>query len=260
MHYIDIHGHYAWDVDDGIETREDAVRALKIAREEHITAVVATPHVIAGRHTKDDIDQIKDRISELKKEGKKLNIEVREGCELFLNQDTTGALENHLFIPIEDTRYLLCEFDVRKELSDDEREVEDLLYEIELKGYTPIIAHVERYFKDRIDLDRVREWKENGYIIQVNSTSLIGVHGKTCQRNAYALIDEGLAHVIASDTHRCNGHRIPNLDRVSQVLSKKYDYETVKKLLCDNPQHIVNDEGIETIRVKRTFMKKIFGR
>ena len=28
MQYTDIHGHYAWGIDDGIETKEDATEAL----------------------------------------------------------------------------------------------------------------------------------------------------------------------------------------------------------------------------------------
>lgn len=260
MKYTDIHGHYAWDIDDGIENIEDAREALKKAKNEHIAAIAATPHVIPGRHGKEDIERMKKRIDELREEGRKVNIEVREGCELFCNQDTIEALDKGIFIPIEDTKYLLCEFDVRRELSDDEREVEDLLYEIDIRGYVPVIAHAERYFKGRIDLNRVREWKDSGYVIQVNSTSLLGYHGKTVQKNAYALIDNGLADVIASDTHRCRGHRIPNLDRVSQLLSGKYDYETVKRLLCDNPQHIIRDEAAEKTVIRKSLMKKIFGR
>lgn len=260
MQYADIHGHYAWGVDDGIETKEDAIEALQTARDEHIIAIAATPHVIPGRHEKKDIEHIRSRIEELKEEGKKQHIEVREGCELFLNQDTIEALDEGIFIPIEDTRYLLCEFDVRKELSEDEREVEDLLYEIEIRGYVPVIAHVERYFKGKIDLNRVREWKDSGYVIQINSSSLLGFHGKTCQKNAYALIDNGLADVIASDTHRSQGHRVPNLDRVSQHLSGRYDYETVRTLLSGNPLHIIADEAAEKTERKKSFMKKIFGR
>lgn len=260
MQYTDIHGHYAWGIDDGIETKEDATEALAVARREHIACIAATPHVIPGRHDEKDLMRFRERIEELKEEGRKAGIEIHAGCELFLNEDTTEALDKGNFIAIEETRYLLCEFDVRRELSEDETKVEDLLYEMEIRGYTPIIAHVERYFKDRIDLERVREWKESGYVIQVNSTSLMGLHGKTCQKNAYALIDEGLADAIASDTHRCQGHRIPNLDQASQLLSKRYDYETVKTLLCSNPQHIIKDEETENIKTRKSFIKKIFGR
>ncbi len=259
MNFIDIHGHYAWDVDDGIPTKEDALKALEIARENNITSIVATPHVVPGSHTIQDIKDIKERIGELKQLALKQNIQVYEGCELFLNHDCIQALKDDLFIPIENTHYLLVEFDVRKELGS-HHEVEDFLYEIEVKGFVPIIAHVERYFKEEVDIERVQEFVDNGYIIQVNSSSLLGVHGKTVKNNAYCLINEGLAHIIASDTHRCEGHRIPCLQSTFDALSKKYDYQTLKTLMYDNPQHILQDEEVDEIKIKSSFFKKLLKR
>lgn len=261
MHYIDIHGHYAWDVDDGIETKADAINALEKAKQQNITAIVATPHVIPGRQDEKHIVLLKERIKELKTMAHELDIAVYAGCELFLNEETIEALEDHIFISINETKYLLCEFDVRKELSDDEMEVEDRLYEIAIRGYVPIIAHVERYFKGQIDLERIADWIESGYLIQVNATSLLGLHGKTCQNNAYTLIDQGMVHIIASDTHRVQGHRVPNLKDVAHELSKKYDYETVKTLLCDNPQYIIHGQDVVHIeKQKKSLFKKMFGR
>ena len=45
MSFIDIHGHYAWNIDDGMPSYEDARKALELARENRISAIVATPHV-----------------------------------------------------------------------------------------------------------------------------------------------------------------------------------------------------------------------
>ena len=83
MQFIDIHGHYAWDIDDGMPTQEDAIRALHVAKQNNITTIVATPHVIPGSHTLEDIKHIKDRINELKELALKNNITVYQGCELF---------------------------------------------------------------------------------------------------------------------------------------------------------------------------------
>ena len=44
MSFIDIHGHYAWNIDDGMPSYEDARKALELARENRISAIVATPH------------------------------------------------------------------------------------------------------------------------------------------------------------------------------------------------------------------------
>lgn len=259
MKFIDIHGHYAWDIDDGIPSKEDAIKALDIASHNNIVAIVATPHVIPGSHTIDDIQNIKKRILELKNLAIQNNIYVFEGCELFLNHDCIQAIHNELFIPFENTHYLLVEFDVRKELGSYD-EVEDYLYEIEMKGYTPIIAHIERYFKDVLDIERIQEFIDNGYVIQINASSLLGYHGKHAQKFAYELINHGLVHVIASDTHRCEGRRIPCLQDTFDLLSKKYDYQTLKTLMFGNPLHILNDENVDMIEMKKSFFKKFFKR
>ena len=50
MAFIDIHGHYAWDIDDGMPSLEDAKKALEKAKNNRISAIVATPHVVSGKH------------------------------------------------------------------------------------------------------------------------------------------------------------------------------------------------------------------
>ena len=259
MKFIDIHGHYAWDVDDGIPNKEDAYQALNVAQQNNITALVATPHVIPGSHTIQDINDIKKRINELKEMAKQFDIQVYQGCELFLNHECIQSIHNQEFIPFENTHYLLAEFDVRKELGDED-EVEEYLYEIEVTGYTPIIAHVERYFKKKVDLDRVKNLMDCGYIIQVNASSLLGVHGNTVKKNAYDLLNNGLVHVIATDTHRCAGKRIPCLQETCDVLSKKYDYQIIKTLMYDNPLHIINNENVDKITLKKSLFKNLLKR
>ena len=259
MQYIDIHGHYAWGIDDGMPNKDDARKALELAKQQGVDTIVATPHVVPGQHQEKDLLDLKERIKDLKELALSYGIEILEGCELFLNYECIDALDSKIYIPIENTHYLLCEFDVRKQLGR-ENEVEDFLYEIEMQKLVPVIAHVERYFKDGIDLERVKEFVESGYVIQVNASSLLGVHGKKVMANAYALIDNGLAHVVASDTHRCDGQRCPRFKETFDVLSKKYDYEVVRKLMYDNPLHIIENEDVEDIEVKKSFFKKLFKR
>ena len=148
---------------------------------------------------------------------------------------------------------------LRKELGN-ENEVEDRLYEIQYKGYTPVIAHVERYFKDSLDIERIQDFIDNGYLIQVNATSFLGYHGKHAQKFAYQLLNQGLLHVIATDTHRCDGHRSPCLQEVFDLLVKKYRYEDIHTLMYENPLHIINNEEVDPIEGKTSFFKKIFKR
>lgn len=257
MEFIDIHGHYAWGIDDGIQDQLSSIQALQIARDNHITTIAATPHVVPGMHTSIDIERFKKRIHEFKKIAFNNDICVVEGCELFLNHDYLSAIQQGIIIPYENTNYVLVEFDVRHELGE-EYEVEDRLYEISRYGYRIVIAHVERYFKDDIDLERIKDLIDSGYVIQINATSLLGYHGKTIQKNAYALLNKGLVHIIASDTHRSEGRRIPCLQMVYDVLAKKYDDQTLKTLMFDNPRHVLNNEDVEEIQEKTSFFKKLW--
>jgi protein-tyrosine phosphatase len=258
MEFIDLHGHYAWGIDDGIPTKEDAIKALEKAKENHISMIIATPHLVCGKHNQSDITNILERIDDLKKLASSYDIEVYTGSELFLNDEFYNQIQNNHVIPIANSHYMLCEFDVRKN-NYSEDEFEDRLYEVRLKGYIPVIAHIERYFKEDIDLDRVRDLVDNGYVIQINSTSLLGNNGKTCMNNAYKLLENNLVHVISTDTHRSTGYRSPNLLETYQLLLKKFSKDDLNKLFYLNALSIIKDkEVMKTNYVKKSFFKKLF--
>lgn len=78
--------------------------------------------------------------------------------------------------------------------------LEDRLYEIQYKKYTPVIAHVERYFKDSLDIERIQDFIDNGYLIQVNATSFLGYHGKHAQKVCLSIIKSRITSC------NCNGY------------------------------------------------------
>ncbi|MCD7809654.1 MAG: hypothetical protein LUH02_09940 [Erysipelotrichaceae bacterium] len=258
MKYIDIHGHYAWAIDDGMPSMDDAIKALEKAKNMGIVGIAATPHLVCGKHNGDDILRFKARIDELKQMSP--DITIYQGAELFLNDEYIDQLKNHWVIPYEGTNTLLCEFDIRKNHHSND-EFEDRLYEVRQAGYKVLIAHIERYFRGGIDIERVENLVDNGYMIQVNSTSFLGVHGKTMQDNVYELLRHNLIHCIATDTHRPNSERSPNLDKVYQQLQKELTQDDLDILMYRNPMHILSNENIETTHyVKKglfsNFMKR----
>jgi len=263
MEFVDIHGHYAWGIDDGIRDRDEAIKALKVAKDNGITEICATPHVVSGTTSKEDIAMFLERIDELRTIARDMyGMTVHQGGEVFLNHDCIRQVKDEIFIPYDNTKYVLCEFDVRKQLPEDEDEVEDYLYNIKVRGYTPVVAHVERYFKDYLDLDRLEEWFDEGYVLQVNAPSLLGIQGSTIKKNAYDIIDAGLAHFIASDSHRAEGHRCPTtMMQAYNALSKDYDRAVIQTLMHDNPLCILNGEPVADIpEKKRGFFAKLWRR
>lgn len=258
---IDTHSHVAWDIDDGMENEENAILALESANRDGISAIIATPHFVPGILDKDMYLSMNRRIQELRLLAKGYDISIYQGCELFLNHEYLDVLDAGFVNTLADTNYLLVEFDVRKNMKHND-DAEDMLYEIMVRDKVPVIAHVERYFHDGIDIERVKEWISMGCYIQVNRTSILGHHGYTAMKNAEQLIRSGLVHVVASDAHRCSGNRTCLLSDVYQVISDDYGKGIADLLCVQNPQHILHNEELEAIPTieKRSLFKKLWKR
>lgn len=249
MQFIDIHNHLAWNIDDGMENMEQAKISLENARTDGIKAIIATPHFIPGKQDKEDLLLMTKRMKELKELAKQFDIEIYFGSEIFLNDDYLDMIDKDNFYTLAGSGYALCEFDVRQDIMKLGDMPNDRLYEFTVRDMIPVIAHVERYFPKGISLDMVKEWFDSGYIIQVNRTSLLGHHGEMIKKNAWKLLQEGLVHVIATDTHRAKGHRVCQLSDVYAMVSKEVGKENAELLFYYNPLHIIQNEELEEMKV-----------
>lgn len=247
---IDIHSHIAWDIDDGMPCQEDAIEALKMAKNDGIECICSTPHIVCGQTTISHIEQIRLRQSETKELAKQFGIQLAYGCEMFMNRDFVSYLKDGLFVTLNGSHYLLCEFDVRRDIHMIE-DFDEYLYEIKMNHMIPCIAHVERYFKNGLDYDILDRWKNAGYVMQVNRTSLMGLHGKTVKKNAWNLLLKGYAHVVASDCHRCEGERVEVLSDIKKIIEKKFGEEYADLLVKENPMRILNDQEVIEMKPKK---------
>ncbi|HKK08287.1 MAG TPA: CpsB/CapC family capsule biosynthesis tyrosine phosphatase [Gemmatimonadota bacterium] len=68
-------------------------------------------------------------------------------------------------------------------------------------GWTPVLAHLERYDGVARILDRVEGWRKEGTVVQVNAGSLVGRHGRGARSNANRLLKRSLVDLVASDYH-----------------------------------------------------------
>lgn len=133
---------------------------------------------------------------------------------------------------------------------------DDCLYELKVKGFVPVIAHIERYFHSGLDYSIIDNWIDMGCVLQINRTSILGMHGKTIQSNALSLLDDGYCDVIGTDTHRASGHRISKLSDAYSVVSKRIGSYNADILFFENPKRILSDMdilNIEVVKKKKRF-------
>ena len=257
--FIDTHTHITWGIDDGIQTLNECIEVLHQCEEDGIERVIATPHFIPGRHDKKTVLKMVNRMQEVQNLCEQHGIKYYPGSEVFLNRDYLDMIDAKLFFTLANSRYLLCEFNVRENIGTMNR-VEDRLYELCIRHYTPIVAHVERYFHEGIDIDRVRSWIQMGCKVQVNRTSIMGLHGKVIQKNAMELLENEIVHVVATDTHRTNGSRIAKLSDAYDIIQKRFGEENAQILTYYNPLHIIENEKLEdmkeVVKKKHLFFRK----
>lgn len=239
--FIDLHSHIAWDVDDGIKTKEDAIKALEQAIEDGIMGICSTPHVICGKTDTNAFQNILLRQQELMEIAKEMGVYIYSGAEMFMNIDFLDSLDNGIFQTLNESRYMLVEFDLSRDIHYISY-IDEYLDELFCRGFIPIIAHVERFFPMGLDMEMVENWLEMGCLLQTNRTSLMGFQGKVIQRNAHHLVKNKMIHLIASDTHRTVGNRIEKLSDAYQVVIKLTDTEYANQLFLRNPLIILDDE------------------
>ena len=120
----------------------------------------------------------------------------------------------------------------------------DVLFQIQLSGLTPILAHPERnrYLVRHPAI--VMEMVGRGIELQVNSGSLEGIYGRPAKQSAVSLIKEGAARLIASDAHQPTG-RGPDLTKAAAIIERQFGPDATRIMLQENPDRVINGETLQ---------------
>jgi protein-tyrosine phosphatase len=238
---IDLHCHILPGVDDGAEDWEECLQMARIAVEDGIRTIVATPHWPgdpSGASRADRVQALTREVQErLDREG--ISLRLLPGHELVILPEVLDELVSGgaLACPREGTgtaRYALLEtpyhhlpFFLR-----------DLLFQVQSRGFTPILAHPERNPTVQAKPETVQEYVDAGCLIQVTAGSLLGQFGGPSQRTARTLLRRGWAHILASDAHSPE-NRPPRLSEARQQAAQLVGEETAQRMVEETPASVI---------------------
>lgn len=191
---IDIHSHILPGVDDGCKDYESAKQMLINDIEQGITEIVLTPHFRLQYNT--PYNELEKEFINFKEKlnSDGINIKLHLGQEIFVDKDYKKILNSDFINGIDRSKIILIEFAYNSEI-----DYADIVYEIKHMGYTPIVAHVERYVY--FSIEDAYEIKDIGGYVQINSSSLIKKHNVKEHKFVKKLLNEGLVDFVASDKH-----------------------------------------------------------
>ena len=237
MAMVDIHSHILPNVDDGSNSWETTEAMCRIAFEDGIRHMVATPHANFDYYY--DRDGHQALLEELRARMPEMQFSL--GCDFHLSYDNIeDALKHPRKYTIGHTRYLLVEF------SDYgiSRQMPEVLYSLHLAGMRTIITHPERNVVMQRDPEIVKSMAEMGCIIQITANSLTGFWGKVPRKLCESFLKQGIVGVIASDAHSTK-RRVPVLSEACAAAAKIVGEEKARAMVERIPLAIVKDEPLD---------------
>lgn len=234
---VDIHCHIIPGVDDGSRTWEMTREMCRIAADDGIRHIVATPHC------NDEYPYDRERYEGLKgqlEEAAEGRILFSIGCDFhFSYENITDALENPQRYSINGTRYFLIEF------SDYgiPPNVAELLFQFTSRGMVPIVTHPERNPLLVRRPEKVLEMVDAGALVQVTANSITGFWGDNARAVSEWLLARGAVHVIASDAHDPKRRR-PLLSEARNTVARMLGEQVAEDLVNNNPQAIIEGKPL----------------
>jgi protein-tyrosine phosphatase len=209
----DIHSHLIPGIDDGVQTMEESLDMIRAFSQLGYKNLWTTPHIMSD-YFKNTPEIILEGLEKVRAAVKSAGIEmnISAAAEYYLDEYFLKKLKEKNVLTIAD-KYLLFEVSYINPPDN----LHSVIFDINVAGYTPILAHPERYNYWFEKFDEYKKVKEEGALLQINVNSLTGYYGKLSKRTAERLIDENMVDFIGSDLH---GPR--HMDSLSRVVDEKY--------------------------------------
>ncbi len=244
LELYDLHCHVLPDLDDGPKDEEEAVAIIALSAERGVTGMVATPHSqdVASRG---GVAVVEERLATMRRALAERGIPVvlMAGMEQRLVPDLPELLRQGTCLALNGSRYVLVELDFQQWAN----YTEEVLFQVQLLGMVPLLAHVERQASIQEQPELLEVVVERGALAQITASSVVGGFGLEAQRASERLLRQGLVHVVASDAHQSTGAREPLLAGASHRLEQLVGQEAARILLYDNPAAIVADSSVTPI-------------
>lgn len=235
---LDLHCHLLPGVDDGPRELEASLEMCRLAAADGCTVVVATPHQRHPSWRNDDRECLEGRVAEVQAAASGI-IEVRLGAEIRLDSDfldEVDAMPHGSILALGGSRTLLIELDHSGWGPDPE----EIVHELVLGGWRPLLAHPEHIAGLADDVDRLADLVDAGALLQVTAMSVTGEFGRPAEELSWRMLEEGLVHVVASDAHS-PVWRPPGLRAARRRIEQRLGADWGRRLTEEIPRCLLED-------------------
>jgi len=194
----DMHSHILPGIDDGSPDVETSIQLIQGLMSVGVKRSIATPHIIGDlyRNNPDTINKALQILrSELK--NRNINFEVNAAAEYMMDSYFLDLLNSKQQLLRLKDNIILTEFSYASKPDDPGK----FSFAIQMAGYSPILAHPERYPYYYDDRKMYHRLSELGFMLQVNLLSLTGYYGKEAFKAAKYMLENELVSFVGTDLH-----------------------------------------------------------
>lgn len=238
----DIHCHILYDVDDGSVSIEESLELLKAMKEVGFNNIIMTPHYIENTNYCSLNNEKLTKLNILREEVKKHNIDINLylGNEIFINDHIVEGIKKNEIYTLNGTRYLLFELPFHNRILN----LMDIVYEIKVAGFIPILAHPERYDHFQDNYKYVDELKDEGLLFQCNFSSIIGAYGKHSEKLMKYMLKKGYVDYLGTDLHHLKkGTVLEEFPKINKKILKYAGKDYYEEILNNN-EALLKEESI----------------
>lgn len=195
--YVDIHSHVLPGIDDGAKNLKDSQFLLEAMIGFGFKKCITSPHTMANvyNNTIETInnakDKVEDELSDLAKQ-----LDLRAASEYYIDENFIENFKSNPLLTLKDN-YVLVEMS----FLNPPIQLHDYLFELQLAGYQPVLAHPERYSFYHSNFKDFEKLKKMGLKFQLNLLSSVGYYGPDVTKTSDKLLKAGFIDFVGSDIH-----------------------------------------------------------
>ena len=231
---IDVHCHVLPGLDDGAPDEDVAVAMCRIAAEDGIRTLVATPH-FGGPWGTLRTGAIEEATRCLRRRLalESIDLELRFAAEMPLTEESVASYESGAWPAYDEgRRYVLLEM---PPIPNGVRLLGEAVFRLRLAGAVPVLAHSER-LEMLDDVATVGRLVEQGALLQITAGCLGVAAGRG--RRAQVWLRRGWVHAVASDAHDAV-RRVPRLSAARRWLAECFGEDMAERLTRGNPEKML---------------------
>tara|TARA_B110000046_G_C12994762_1_gene399561 strand:- start:183 stop:926 length:744 start_codon:yes stop_codon:yes gene_type:complete len=228
--FVDMHSHLLPGIDDGAKDLDASIALIEKMSSYGIKNFITTPHILGDVYPNTP-EIIKSKLKEVKDELLRRNItdvKIDAAAEYMMDEQFSAIIEkNEEIMTLKDNLVL-----VEMSYFSPPINLYDILFQLQLKGYKPILAHPERYNSYHTNFQNYYKLKGAGCLLQLNLLSLTEQYGEYVQKTAEKLLKENMYDFVGTDTHHQN-----HLQLLQKVSTKK-NFKKIEQLLLNTKQFL----------------------